>query len=56
MNYFTFRTAPTLPIFVGGALIVIGGLIVTLWESHHTHKAKDAEGSDLCVLASVQIV
>jgi len=32
VNYFAFRTAPTLPIFIGGALIIVGGLIVTLWE------------------------
>jgi hypothetical protein len=32
LNYFTFRTGPTAPILVGGALIVVGGLIVTLWE------------------------
>jgi hypothetical protein len=33
VNYFTFKNTPTLPILIGGALIVIGGLIVTLWES-----------------------
>lgn len=27
-----FRTTPTLPVLVGGALIVAGGLIVTFWE------------------------
>lgn len=27
----TFRTAPSLPIVVGGALIVGGGLLVTFW-------------------------
>ena len=27
----TFRTRPTIPIIVGGSLIVIGGLIVTFW-------------------------
>ena len=37
VNYFTFKTTPTLPILVGGALIVIGGLIVTLWESSSEH-------------------
>jgi len=31
-NYIFFRTAPTLPVFVGGALIVSGGLIVSLWR------------------------
>jgi hypothetical protein len=27
----TFRTLPSVPILVGGALIVAGGLIVTFW-------------------------
>jgi small multidrug resistance family-3 protein len=26
-----FRTRPTIPIIIGGSLIVIGGLIVTFW-------------------------
>lgn len=30
VTYLTFRTLPSLPILVGGALIVAGGLIVTL--------------------------
>ena len=32
VTYFTFRTLPSLPILVGGALIVAGGLVVTLWQ------------------------
>ncbi len=32
MTYFTFRTLPSLPILIGGALIVAGGLVVTLWQ------------------------
>lgn len=32
INFVVFRTAPTLPILLGGALIVIGGLIVTFWS------------------------
>jgi hypothetical protein len=32
INFVVFRTSPNLPIFVGGALIVIGGLIVTFWK------------------------
>jgi hypothetical protein len=28
-----FRTAPTLPILVGGALVVAGGLIITFWKT-----------------------
>lgn len=32
VNYFAFHTVPTLPIMVGGSMIVIGGLIVTFWK------------------------
>lgn len=32
INVFAFRTRPTLPILVGGSLIVLGGLIVTFWN------------------------
>ena len=28
----SFRTWPSLPVLVGGSLIVTGGLIVTLWQ------------------------
>lgn len=31
-NYIFFRTTPTLPVFLGGTLIVAGGLIVSLWK------------------------
>ena len=31
VNYFTFHTTPNGPIVAGGALIVIGGLIVSFW-------------------------
>lgn len=34
INYITFKTLPTLPILVGGSLIVLGGLIVTFWKSY----------------------
>lgn len=33
VNYFAFRTTPTAPILIGGALIVVGGLIVTFWRA-----------------------
>ncbi len=29
INFIVFHTAPTMPILLGGALIVVGGLIVT---------------------------
>lgn len=32
INFVFFRTAPTLPILVGGSLIVIGGLVVAFWR------------------------
>lgn len=33
INFLFFRSIPTLPIIVGGAFIVSGGLIVTLWRA-----------------------
>jgi small multidrug resistance family-3 protein len=33
VSFVTFRASPSLPIFVGGALIVSGGLIVTFWQA-----------------------
>lgn len=32
INYITFKTMPTMPMMVGGALVVIGGLIITFWK------------------------
>jgi hypothetical protein len=32
INLLVFRTPPGLPVWVGGALIVAGGLIVTFWR------------------------
>ena len=32
INFAAFRSVPTLPILVGGALIVVGGSIVTFWQ------------------------
>jgi small multidrug resistance family-3 protein len=32
VTWFTFGTLPTLPILSGGALIVLGGLIVSFWK------------------------
>jgi hypothetical protein len=31
VNALAFRTFPTLPIAIGGGLIIVGGLIVTFW-------------------------
>ncbi len=33
INFIAFRTLPTAPILVGGALIVVGGLIITFWKT-----------------------
>ena len=32
VNFVAFRAAPTIPILIGGALIVVGGAIVSLWD------------------------
>jgi hypothetical protein len=32
INYFAFRTLPTLPILVGGGLVIAGGAITTFWQ------------------------
>jgi small multidrug resistance family-3 protein len=33
VNFITFRTLPTPPILVGGALIIAGGMVVTYWRT-----------------------
>lgn len=32
INFVAFRTLPTLPILVGGALVVAGGILITFWQ------------------------
>jgi hypothetical protein len=32
INFVAFRALPTIPILVGGALIVAGGMIITVWK------------------------
>jgi len=32
VTYFTFKSVPSLPIIVGGTLVVLGGLIITFWK------------------------
>ncbi|UAY52838.1 hypothetical protein [Ferruginibacter albus] len=33
ISYLTFKSIPSLPVIVGGTLIVVGGLIVTFWQT-----------------------
>jgi small multidrug resistance family-3 protein len=33
INYLFFRTVPTLPILIGGTLIVAGGAVVSFWKA-----------------------
>jgi hypothetical protein len=32
INLLVFRTSPGLPVWIGGALVVTGGLIITFWR------------------------
>ena len=32
VNYIGFRTLPTLPIILGGILVISGGLIISFWK------------------------
>jgi hypothetical protein len=32
INYFFFHTLPSLPVIVGGMLVISGGLIITFWK------------------------
>ena len=33
ISFLVFRTAPPLPVWVGGALVIAGGAIITLWRA-----------------------
>jgi len=32
ISFLAFRTFPTMPILVGGTLVITGGLIITFWQ------------------------
>src|SRR5882757_4871153 len=32
INFIAFRTLPTMPILVGGGLVIAGGAIITFWK------------------------
>jgi len=34
INYIAFSKVPTLPIMVGGILVVAGGMIITFWKTN----------------------
>jgi hypothetical protein len=34
INFLVFRTLPGLPVWLGGALVVAGGLIITFWRTN----------------------
>lgn len=36
VSFVTFRTMPSVPILIGGTLIVVGGLLVTFWSVART--------------------
>ena len=33
INFIAFQTVPTLPIIIGGSLVIAGGLITTFWKT-----------------------
>jgi small multidrug resistance family-3 protein len=33
ISFLMFRTVPTLPVWLGGALVIAGGLILTFWRT-----------------------
>ena len=45
ISFLVFRSVPTVPILVGGALIVAGGLTVAFWE-------RDTGPSDIAIVGS----
>jgi hypothetical protein len=36
INFIAFRVLPNLPVLVGGALVIAGGLIITFWKSSYS--------------------
>ncbi len=34
ISYITFKSVPTIPVIVGGVLVVAGGLIITFWKTN----------------------
>jgi small multidrug resistance family-3 protein len=37
INFIVFRTFPGLPVLVGGALVIMGGLIITFWKPGYSN-------------------
>jgi hypothetical protein len=38
ISYFVFDQSPTLPVLVGGAFILVGGIIMTFWQGGLTSR------------------
>jgi small multidrug resistance family-3 protein len=32
INFIAFRTLPTMPVLIGGALVIAGGAVITFWK------------------------
>jgi hypothetical protein len=39
VSFVAFRSIPSVPVIVGGTLIVVGGLLVTFWSARTTNDA-----------------
>jgi hypothetical protein len=33
INFIAFKTAPALPVMIGGTLVIVGGTLVTFWRA-----------------------
>jgi len=33
INFLVFRTVPAAPVWIGGALVIVGGIIITFWRA-----------------------
>jgi len=34
ITYITFKSVPSLPVIIGGTLVVAGGLVITFWKTN----------------------
>jgi hypothetical protein len=33
INFIAFKSLPTIPILVGGSLVIVGGMVITFWKA-----------------------